>query len=93
MYSGVKTFTGPTSYTQGGFTETIGEVSKITSVVISARNLSGNQRIKYSVSGNVVTIQIFTITADTTTGDINETEVGNGVDLSSLVFDLYYEGI
>ncbi len=86
VYSGETS--GPTSYTTGGFNITISGLSKIHNAAVVLKNNPGNKLITYSISGNVITVKIFTIAANTTTGAISATEDGAGTDESSLLFEV-----
>ena len=83
---------GPTSYTTGGFTVTASGISKIHNAAVVLKNNPGNKLIRFSISGNSITIQIFTIAADTTTGAISATEDAAGTDESSLLFEIILVG-
>ena len=84
--------TGPTSYATGGFQITINEFERIHNAVVALKNNPGNKLITYSISGNTITVQIFTITADTTTGAISATEDAAGTDESGLLFEVIAVG-
>jgi len=83
---------GPSSYSSGGFTVTLGDLMEIEEVLVQLRNQDNAKRIKYSPSGNQVTIQIYTISADTSTGAISATEDADGTDESDLTFDIFAVG-
>ena len=83
---------GPSSYTAGGFTVTLGDLMDIEELVVQLRDQDNAKRIKYSKSGNQVTIQIFTMSADTTTGTISTAEDAAGTDESALTFDIFAMG-
>jgi len=83
---------GPASYTTGGFTVTLGDLMEIEEVVVQLRDQDNAKRIKYSESGNQVTIQIFTISADTTSGAISAGEDAAATDESGLTFDIFAIG-
>ena len=83
---------GPASYSAGGFTVTIDEVKNIEFALVQLRQQNNAYRISYSFSDNTVTIQVFEISADTTTGAISATEVAAGTDLSGLNFDIIVVG-
>jgi len=87
-----RSVSGPSSYTSGGFVVTISELTKIKDCIVQLRNQDNDKRIKYSFSGNTVTIQVFTIVADTSTGAISASEVTDGTDLSGLTFDIIVVG-
>lgn len=86
-----RTVNGPASYTAGGFTVVVPELDEVKIAAVSLRNPADNHLIRYSVSGNTITIQVFTIAADAN-GNITATEVANGTDLSALVFDIVAVG-
>lgn len=90
VYTG--SFNGPTSYATGGFTVTLSGISKIHQAIVALKNNPGNKLITYSITGNTITIQIYTITADTTTGAISATEDAAGTDESALQFELMAVG-
>jgi len=83
--------TGPTSYSTGGFTVST-TLDTIEFAIVVLRNNPGNKVIQYRFSGNTITIQIFTISASTTTGAISATEDAAGTNESSLIFDIIAVG-
>lgn len=87
-----KTINGPSSYPTGGFAETIGEFAELKNVSVEI-NDPNNKVVKWTFAGNVVTIVVKEISADTTTGAISSTEVANATDLSALEFVITAEGI
>jgi len=88
------TIYGPASYVQGGTTITIDELGTITDIIIKLRNEDNAKRIKYYITDvpNEVKLMIYTMSADTATGEINVTEDSTGTDESSLVFDIFAMG-
>jgi len=88
-----KSVNGPTSYSAGGFTVTIDGLREIVHAIVELRQRGNNYRIDYSWSGNTVTIKVYVIAADTSSGDISATEVADGTDLSGLTFDIIAIGI
>ena len=98
IFKGFKKTNGPTSYTTGGFDVTIGNVEKVQYALVQV--LGGGEYLAQvaSISGNVVTIKV----RDNIEQAVNEggtatyvigSEVGDGTDLSSVEFVIYYEGI
>ena len=75
---------GPSSYASGGFEVEIPELNSIEYAVAVIANNPGNKLIRYSISGNKVKIQVFTISASTTDGSISATEDAAGTDESGL---------
>ncbi len=90
----IKTYrvAGTASYTSGGFEITLSDFKKVNRAVVVGENLDGNMVIKYSVTDNKVKIQVFTISANTSTGEISATEVSARNDLSSYYFNIVAEG-
>jgi len=84
-----KIVTGPSSYSSGGFTETIGELKRIDAVQISIRtNLKTDNYVyvvDYSISGNTITFTVYRIDVTASTASWSEP---TGVDLSSLVIEV-----
>ncbi len=80
----VGTTTGPTSYTTGGFSVTL--PIRPTYALVALTNDNTAYKISYSVSGNTITITVYQLSADTTTGAISAAEVAAGTDLSALTF-------
>jgi len=87
---------GPTSYTTGGFTVTLGELRSIHSVSVSVRaNARANdlvRQVDYSVSGNTLTVRVYQINT-TTASPTTWAEVPAGTNLSSLVLEIVAIGI
>ena len=90
VYAG--SFSGPSSYTTGGFNITIAGLEKIHNAVVALKNNPGNKLITYTISGNTITVKIYTISADTNTGAISATEDADGTDESSLLFEIIAVG-
>lgn len=90
----IKTYrmAGPASYTTGGFEVTLSDFKKVDRAVVVGENLDGNQVITYAVSGNKVTIKVYTLSYSTASG-ITATEVSAGTDLSSKFFNIVAEGL
>jgi len=86
IFSGV--VAGPSSYTAGGFNIVVAGLSKIHNAVVVLKNNPGNKLITYTISGNTITVKIYTISADTNTGAISATEDADGTDESSLLFEV-----
>lgn len=82
----VGSFSGPASYSTGGFTVAL--PINPSYVVVTLVNGNNAYRISYTVSGNTLTIQVFELSADTTTGAISASEVAAGTDLSALTFNV-----
>ena len=74
--------TGPSSYSSGGFTVTIDNVSKIDNVVVMA---SGGYLAEASASGNTITIKVYYFNYPATAAGVAE-EVAAGTDLSGVTF-------
>jgi len=87
----INSVTGPSSYTTGGFTVTT-DLDTVEFAVVVLRNNPGNKVVRYSFSGKNITIQVFTISASTTTGAISAAEDAAGTDESSLIFDIIAVG-
>jgi len=90
----VKTVTGPESYdATNGYTVTVAELTKI-AYVLPAIETDGTSLflVKGTASGNEVTLRFYTISANTTSGAITVSEVGDGTDLSGLTFPLVVYG-
>jgi len=84
---------GPASYTTGGFKVTVNDVNEILHAVVSIRDNPGNKLVRYSWSGNTLTIQIFTVSASTTDGSISAAEDAAGTDESGLTLDIIVVGV
>ena len=83
---------GPTSYATGGFTVTLDGISNISFASVVITNNPGNKLATWSVSGNTVTIKVYTIAADTSSGAISATEDAAATDESSLTFAVFAVG-
>lgn len=83
---------GPTSYTTGGFSITLDGISNIFFASVAITNNPGNKLATWSVSGNTVTVKVYTVTADTSSGAISATEDAAGTDESSLTFAVFAIG-
>jgi hypothetical protein len=77
---------GPASYTAGGFTVEFPHLTTIFSAVAAIADDNTPYKVGVSFNGNTVTIKVYQLSADTTTGAITATEVPDGTDLSGLVF-------
>ena len=86
-----KIVTGPSSYSSGGFTETIGELKRIDAVQISIRtNLKTDNYVyvvDYSISGNTITFTVYRIDV-TASSPASWSEVPDGTDISSLTIEV-----
>lgn len=85
-----KTVTGPASYDKtNGFSVTVSELPKV-KYVEPVMDTDGTHLylIKGTASGNEVTLRFYTISADTSTGEITTAEAADAADLSGLTFPL-----
>ena len=82
---------GPTSYSTGGFTVTVGELVKILSLSVSVRsNLKVDNLVHvvdYVVSGNAITFRVYRIDV-TAAAPSAWSEVPAGTDISALVLEV-----
>jgi hypothetical protein len=88
--------TGPSSYATGGFTVTMGELSKIHAASVSVRsNLKADNyvhAVDYAVSDNTITFKVYRI--DVTAGAPSAwSEVPAGTDLSDLTLEVVAIGV
>jgi len=91
----MKTTSGPSSYSSGGFTVTIGELEKISkAIVVPNTNIEANDKvrqIRWTISGNTVTIVVREIDV-TGSSPVSWSEVADGTDLSDITFTIIAEG-
>jgi len=82
--------TGPSSYSSGGWTETIDELNMIQAVSISIKTHLKTSNlvtvVDYSISGNTITFTAYQI--DVTATSASWSEPSDGTDLSSLVIEV-----
>jgi len=83
---------GPASYAAGGFQVQVGNfrVVKIADVYIKDDNTPYKVG-EVSISGNNVTVKVYKLSADTTTGEISTAEA-TGDDLSGITFKVVAYG-
>jgi hypothetical protein len=88
--------TGPSSYAAGGFTVTIGELSKIHAAKVSVRsNLKVSNyvhAVDYTVSGNTITFVVYRIDV-TAAAPSAWSEVPSGSDISALTLEVVAVGV
>jgi len=86
----MKTTAGPTSYTTGGFTVTIGEFEKVAQAEVSCNG--GYKAEVASIAGNVVTVMVRRYDYPAAAAG-TAIEVPAGTDLSGVTFILDVEGL
>ncbi len=86
----VKTVTGPSSYSTGGFTVTIDELERVEEAIVVAS--AGYMAEVASISGNTVTIKVYDFNYPATAAGPAE-EVAANTDLSSVGFKIIAIGM
>ncbi len=86
----VKTVTGPSSYSTGGFTVTINELERVEEAIVVAS--AGYMAEVASISGNTVTIKVYDFDYPSTAVG-PATEVADRTDLSSVSFKIIAIGM
>ena len=77
----IGTVAGPASYSTGGFTVTISELTKVSNAIAVAGG--GYVAEVVSISGNAITVKVYSGAG---------TEVGDGTDLSGVTFTILAVG-
>jgi len=97
IWKHIKTTTGPSSYSAGGFEVVCGEVEKVDKAIVQVYGGGEYLAQIVSISGNKVKIKVrdnieqAVDEGGTSTYTIGG-EVADGTDLSSVTFVIYYEG-
>ena len=86
----IKTVTGPSSYSTGGFTATIDELERVEDAIVIASG--GYMAEVASISGNTVTIKVYDFNYPATAAGPAE-EVAANTDLSSVSFKIIAIGM
>lgn len=84
----MKTVAGPSAYTTGGFTTTVGDFEKVDKVAVSVFGTTFYHPQVASISGNTVTIKVFRWDSASTA----VAEVAADTDLSGVTFVLIVSG-